>query len=356
LQAYEVLWTFRSREMTRLLAEPRPGEARPSALSDEQHHEVLQRRCMGCHATPLADANDGGQQYLLGVHCQSCHGEAGEWLHAHYRQGFSRDPSSGFVDTKDLRARAGTCMPCHVGPKAATGETQSVNHDLIAAGHPRLSFEFHAYSESLPAHWDRTADERRHPGAFHYRVWLAGQHRQTEQRTTLAESQGTVADFALFDCAACHHQLAPNPWRQRKGLVTTQLGLARAAPLVLASQPEDASLADRLHLAAELLSQARNNGREWDGAVESYLAVQAIAADVTPDANARTTREIAALRSALIALGRYLAKDCFVVRGSGLRQPTQYDSATAFDPAELARHIDPVREALDKLQAAISNP
>src|SRR5207237_71153 len=100
-QAYDVLWTHRAREMTRLLSPRATDATQPSPLTDERHFAALQQRCLGCHATPVADSYPNASNYALGVHCESCHGPASEWLHAHYRAGFDRIQSSGFVDTKD---------------------------------------------------------------------------------------------------------------------------------------------------------------------------------------------------------------------------------------------------------------
>src|SRR6185503_17447885 len=107
-----------------------------------------------------------------------------------------------FVETKNLSQRAAVCMKCHVGPSDAAGALQVVDHDLIAAGHPRLSFEHHTYLESLPAHWNRSRDEQTNSGTFHFRSWLAGQLKQFEQTKKLAghyqeEANPPRLDFAM---------------------------------------------------------------------------------------------------------------------------------------------------------------
>src|SRR5207302_8379860 len=89
-----------------------------------------------------------------GVGCESCHGPAERWLGAHTRYGWDRlSPSEketrfGMRPTKALDKRVGICVDCHVGSPG-----RDVNHDLIAAGHPRLSFEFGAYLANMPHHW-----------------------------------------------------------------------------------------------------------------------------------------------------------------------------------------------------------
>src|SRR5207244_3878357 len=59
----------------------------------------------------------------------------------------------GFLPTKNLAVRAGQCAACHVGSGAA-----DVNHDLIAAGHPRLNFDLAKYHAKLPHHWKEKGD------------------------------------------------------------------------------------------------------------------------------------------------------------------------------------------------------
>jgi Cytochrome c554 and c-prime len=346
-QAYNVLWTYRAREMTRLLD---PAGIRTEPLSDAAHFGMLQKRCLGCHATPAPDESQAtADNYALGVHCESCHGAAGEWLHSHYRAGFQRDGSSGFVDTKDLTQRAATCLKCHVGSHSA----MVVDHDLIAAGHPRLAFEFHSYLESLPAHWDRKSDEARRFGGHHFRSWLAGQTQQTEQLEQLAARQPLV-DFAQLDCAACHHPLTAASWRQRAS--DTLLQPVRWPPSLLPSVgDEDLPLAARLKLAQSLL-QVAADAPSHDAAVQSYLAVRAVAADIAPQSQPHATTEIAALRTELGKLGGYLATDCYRSAVQSGRQPTTYDSPANFAPATLIERLTSASGALRLLEIAIQQP
>lgn len=362
-QAYDVLWTFRAREMTRLLSPPSGMESDRQPLSDAVHFQVLEQSCVGCHATPLADREAASHSdYPLGVHCESCHGAAGQWLHAHYRQGFSRAATAGFIDTKDLAARAEVCLDCHVGPNSATiGRPQVVDHDLIAAGHPRLDFEFHAYITSLPAHWDTSRDEQSQTGAYHFRSWLAGRLKQAEQAAALANyyqknAQPPRVDFAQLDCAACHHQLAPGSWHQSPARPGIRPGQPPAAISLYSPKNADWSLVTphRLRLAETLISRLAESDRpSWDSSVQAYLAVRAVAADISPQSYPSAAAQIDALHAALQQLGRYLGQDCFVTAGQR-HVPTPYDSPTNFQPRALAPHTQPVLEALRKLGSAVS--
>ena len=79
-----------------------------------------------------------------GVNCESCHGPAQLWLAEHTQYGWNNRPPLekerlGMRPTRELPERAAVCVGCHVGPPG-----RDMNHDLIAAGHPRLNFEFAA--------------------------------------------------------------------------------------------------------------------------------------------------------------------------------------------------------------------
>jgi len=262
-------------------------------------------------------------------------------------------------------------MPCHVGPKETGGQPQTVNHDLIAAGHPRLNFEFHAYFESLPPHWDRPSDEQRHAGSFHYESWLAGQRAQAEQLTTLTEynqagAKNALLDFALLDCFACHHQLAPAQWRQktarnRLAALTGpgRLGLPQmiARPIILPDQPDPTTLLpmDRLRLAARLLARAADPAQtSWDSAVQAYLAARAIAADFSAPSQPAIAAPLADLRAALGSLGRYLSKDCFSSIANDNLQPDAYKSPASFRPSELNMHVEQALKAITNVQIVLA--
>src|SRR5262249_40890342 len=119
-------------------------------------------RCLACHTTPRPAKVLKVTAWMNpdGIGCEACHGPAEKWLGPHTTCSWSGlDPETkekrfGFVPTQLLARRAGVCVPCHVGVHPADdAPLQDVNHDLIAAGHPRLNFEFSAYQDRMPAHW-----------------------------------------------------------------------------------------------------------------------------------------------------------------------------------------------------------
>ncbi len=216
-QAFAVLRNQRSQDMVRHLG---LGPA---------HAETL---CLRCHVHSGYDPKHLGPQFNpeSGVSCESCHGAAQHWIDPHYRSEWQQQPLAakrklGLADTKTLGGRARTCIPCHVGAPDA-----EVNHDLIAAGHPVLRFEFGTYLANLPAHWDVKRDMRpaaREPAIdprgwmdFHARAWLIGQAESARAALELVAERGRATgpwpEFAAFNCFACHHDLQEPSYRQQR--------------------------------------------------------------------------------------------------------------------------------------------
>jgi hypothetical protein len=126
----------------------------------------------------------------------------------------------------DPAALARTCAGCHVGAAANVEDglpRRDVNHDLIAAGHPRLNFEFGAFLANLPPHWDEEARKKTRAPGFAARVWVAGQLVSAEAALELladragSHDQKPWPEFAEYNCYACHHDLSEPSWRQQLG-------------------------------------------------------------------------------------------------------------------------------------------
>jgi hypothetical protein len=218
-RAYRVLFEERSRRIARNLPEP-------DGRLVEAHEKAL---CLKCHASNNGEEGSAGSRLFRadGIGCESCHGPAERWLTVHYQAGFKEKSAAdkahlGLLPTKDLTSRAKQCVACHVGDAE-----KEVNHDLIAAGHPRLSFEFAAYLALYPKHWNPADDRQRYPD-FAARAWMIGQ--VTSARAALdllqARAEGADADekkrkpwpeFSEYDCFACHKDLKVDSPRQLAG-------------------------------------------------------------------------------------------------------------------------------------------
>src|SRR5262249_34279668 len=83
-----------------------------------------------------------------------------------------------------------------------------VNHDLIAAGHPRLVFEYSSFLAAIQKHWSEQEERRRYPD-LDARAWLIGQAVTAQAALELLSdrTQRIWPEFAEYDCRACHHNL-----------------------------------------------------------------------------------------------------------------------------------------------------
>lgn len=172
--------------------------------------------CLGCHATPApAGARGGRFQLSDGVGCESCHGPAQGWLSSHYAVGASHaaNVSRGLVPLENPRARAAVCLDCHFG---SADPGQFVNHRIMAAGHPRISFELDLFS-TLQQHHNEDADyaqrKRRSNGV---QLWAVGQAMALERSLSLFANpqrgtEGVFPEFYFFDCHTCHRRISDNP-------------------------------------------------------------------------------------------------------------------------------------------------
>jgi len=169
--------------------------------------------CLGCHATP---AGPRGIRFQTsdGVGCESCHGPASNWLHTHYQVGGTHadNVARGMVPLDNPRARAAQCLDCHFG---SAGEGQFVTHRIMAAGHPRISFELDLFS-TLQQHYNFDQDylQRKHR-ASSTQIWAIGQAMALDRAlslfTTARGTEGMFPEFYFFDCHSCHRRISDDP-------------------------------------------------------------------------------------------------------------------------------------------------
>jgi hypothetical protein len=212
-RAFQVLYEDRSQGMVKLLY---PGKKLAATETE---------LCLKCHATgegvlPSKDPAAFGDRFYLGdgVSCESCHGAAENWLPKHYQSDFrslsaEEKEKAGLRNLRHVARRAEACVQCHVGTP-----DKEVNHDLIAAGHPRLNFEFAGFHALYPKHWSRDVD----PADFEARAWEVGQ--VVSARAALQLLQARASDlkkpwpeFAEYNCFACHKDLWADSPRQKAG-------------------------------------------------------------------------------------------------------------------------------------------
>lgn len=170
--------------------------------------------CLGCHSDPAA--NHGPRfQKSDGVGCEACHGGAQNWIQSHYTVGVShaRNIAQGMVPLDNPKARASVCLDCHFG---GSGPGQFVNHRIMAAGHPRISFELDLFS-TLQQHHSEDADYLSRKGQTDdVRMWATGQAMAIERALTLygtpkLGTEGVFPEFYFFDCHTCHRRISDDP-------------------------------------------------------------------------------------------------------------------------------------------------
>jgi len=176
------------------------------------------QKCLVCHTTYAPAALWGNDfDFSDGVSCESCHGSAEKWLGPHTQKDWNAEKANerGMYETKDLVSRADKCLSCHIGNKDKT-----VDHELIAAGHPDLNrFEFDTFLALMPPHW-RKNEGNKWEGT---EIWSVGQFAALKQSMEqLARRAGNKSwnpwpEFSEFNCYSCHHDLEDNNWRQAWG-------------------------------------------------------------------------------------------------------------------------------------------
>ena len=227
-RAFAVLKQDRAEQMGRILQH---------ALGWEDAEVATKQECLSCHANWQTGTPKPDERSLeFGVSCQSCHGPGKDYLDPHRNESWRELTSEqklahGMIDVRDPLQRTTQCLSCHLG-NAEQGKV--LTHAMYAAGHPPLpGIEVETFCQAMPPHWE--ARSQKSPRAQE----LLG-HRPEMREATKSVLLGAViplreshqlfaaqlaanaehhqgADFAQFDCYACHHELQSPSWRQQRG-------------------------------------------------------------------------------------------------------------------------------------------
>ncbi len=180
--------------------------------------------CLDCHADNVA-SDKRGEKFQLsdGVGCEACHGGAENWLSSHYNLPVITHADSvaaGLYPSDKLSKRANLCLSCHLG-----NDDKFATHRIMAAGHPRLSFELDTFTElwrtaGRQPHYRVDDDYReRKEATSHSYAWAAGLLQEGRQRLSLIIDgkilgNGMFPELALYDCHACHRSMKSVQWRR----------------------------------------------------------------------------------------------------------------------------------------------
>ncbi len=235
-------------------------------VTTTEGYKKFQQNCMTCHGgfrdnpnekvgfdRPLADPISSQP----GISCNYCHqdGDSIAWIKEHGVQDAAKawrtklpeeKLALGMRDLVNTSKQADLCLDCHVGNRA---NNQFVTHEMYAAGHPPLpSVEVQTFCEQMPQHWQSLSQlhdalatsPTRDPyfaanfpelfpnaqnvdaGKMYWntRKMLLGAiaaRIKTVNLLTESATEDRWGDYALYDCAACHHELQTPSARQQRG-------------------------------------------------------------------------------------------------------------------------------------------
>ena len=269
LQNEYVVWSRldkHARAHTLLLNEQSRRIAAKLSLPAPAHESKV---CVDCHAhNPLQAKVE--HHVSDGVTCEACHGAAERWIGTHTEIGntHAKNLANGMYPSEQPLARAQLCLSCHYG-----NTDKYVTHRMMAAGHPRLSFELNTFTSLQPAHFKVDTDYVNRKGAVDgVKVWSVGQAvAVVTQLDILMDPQrgrdGAFPELTLFDCHACHHPMTDARWtpkttfgsNQGPGLVRLNDSSILMLYLIL-RQTDPASAAGFKQLVAELNAAIAGRG------------------------------------------------------------------------------------------------
>ena len=274
--------------------------------------------CLGCHSTFAPAAQRGGRfQASDGVGCESCHGPASEWISSHYAlpATHASNVAAGLVPLERPQVRASVCLDCHYG----SGKPgQFVTHAMMAAGHPRLSFELDLFS-ALQQHYDVDADYTRRKGApDSVRMWAVGQAEAVRRSTRLFAdpkygTEGVFPQYYFYDCHSCHRQISDDPSARR----TFETNPGRPSPFGLAPFNDE----NIIMLSAVARALAPGQAERFDAASRAFHSAMGQGRPQAAAAAQRLEASAGALSDALAARG-YGGDTAFTVIGSIAGQAT----------------------------------
>ena len=192
-KAYTALSSPRARSMAQKLGLPSAATA---------------KICLDCHADNVPPERRGPKFSLTdGVGCEACHGGSERWIttHTSRRATYAENVGKGMYPSANLHERVTLCLSCHYGTadKFAT-------HRIMAAGHPRLSFELDTFQAIEPAHYRVDADyQQRKPSYSRTQTWAYGQlaaaaSEMKALQGSRIQNNETFPELALFNCYGCH--------------------------------------------------------------------------------------------------------------------------------------------------------
>lgn len=274
-----VIWSKRDRHRaaynTLLTAE---SKSIAKNLGIKNAHEA--DMCLDCHADNVAQEHRGERFQLSdGVGCESCHGGAETYISTHVDDAANHasNIADGMYPTDDPRARAKLCLSCHLGTA-----DKMASHDIMGAGHPRISFELDTFGWLQPAHYVMDDDYKAEKWAgASIELWTVGQIEASRQTLHLIQSRlksgGLFPELALFDCHSCHHSMSEQRWQQSAKSAlppgSVRLNDANFVMLFAIANVLDEGLERDIRAGLKQLHQTVTKGRDVSNATAHLLGL-----------------------------------------------------------------------------------
>ena len=346
--AYLVLSNNVSLRMAKILGLPQPPNQ-----SD---------RCLNCHALNVKQDRRAQtfQSIDGGVSCESCHGPAVGWLGAHTLKNWSHEQSVklGMIDTRNLARRTEQCLSCHSG----TGDKE-VDHVMIAAGHPDLTFQLQTFSSAMPRHWKPVPNTAEWQDVQELAVGQAVQLREALNRLNRRASGPNWPEYAEYECFACHHSLTKPEasWRQAEGYRDRLPGAPVWNPSTYAvfryvAGAVDASTTNQLITQLREIEQLSGKPASKD-----QLAARAQEAGALADRIAHEVQALSYDRNLVTRLLHEIASDSETIAAEGERSAEQATMALdslsrAYAKNEQVANQEELRAAINELFQQLANP
>jgi hypothetical protein len=222
-------------------------------VQSEAGYGKFRDNCLTCHGGYRQEVESDAAEFAKGqpgISCNYCHqvGDDSRWVMAHglrdNRETWraltpAAKSRGGMRDLVTTSKQASLCLDCHIGNRA---ENKFVTHEMYAAGHPPLpSIELQTFCEQMPQHWRSLSEAHdampaglresyfslNFPGVpnpdttyWNTRKLLVGAlvaHAKTLDLMIETQAMDEWGDYALYDCAACHHELETSSRRQQRG-------------------------------------------------------------------------------------------------------------------------------------------
>jgi hypothetical protein len=324
------------------------------------HEEPI---CLDCHASNVPKQYQGKKFAMSdGIGCETCHGGSELYLATHTDPAATRTSNiaNGLYPTDDIIKRTQLCLSCHYGTS-----DQFVTHEIMGAGHPRISFELDTFTELLNPHVIYDDDyAARKPVYSHVKMWALGQAVASQSMLGMLEDRhlkaaGLFPELSLFDCHSCHHPMSQQTWQPKAstglGPGAVPLNDSSLLMLNLVLQEIQPSLGKALAKTLRRLHTATNSSPWVTKKRAQELSAIVKSAISSVDRHDFSTTQIASLTNRLLASGiageyrDYIAAEQCVMGIAALI--ASWNEVRPFDAAT----VELVRQSMNVLYDSVAN-